>query len=374
MSIVIVEDEQALRESMVDGLRHAFPNLSVEGTDCAEEAQKLLLRYLPRLLISDIRLPGQSGIDFVFQVKRHYPGVHCALMSAFPLADDQHSNVQAQSVRILRKPFPLKELISLAKATFTLQSFSGQLSNIDISDLLQMLNLSRKTTGLRVVAAGKQGELWFVDGEIVHAQVGNEVGEKALFELLLLSAGEFNNYPIERDAAPQTIRLPLGHLLIEAMRQRDETSVRKAHEERRPTDSKDTAQNKLLHAIQGMEGFIAGALVDAKKNKSVAHIGAFSAEHKHAKKSQQLVWKLKSTLLDKLQLTDGFEDILITVPLHYHLLRPMNKNASLLVHVVLDRNVSSVPLARRQLKSLMSEFKSTPITRQPANDQVLQCE
>jgi hypothetical protein len=102
----------------------------------------------------------------------------------------------------------------------------GQMSQIPLVDLLQLLLLNRRTGTIelrRRTASGKgeRGRIHLADGDVVHATSGPAAGEKALFRMLAWSEGSFVFRP---DATPIEPRIttPTRGLLLEGMRQLDE--------------------------------------------------------------------------------------------------------------------------------------------------------
>ena len=98
----------------------------------------------------------------------------------------------------------------------------GDLADLSFAELLQMLNLGRKSGTLQVRCGDFIGTVHLVDGEVVHAQVkGTPTAEQAIFQLLGTTMGEF-----EFDAAcaqvRQTIEQSTDALLLEAMKRMDE--------------------------------------------------------------------------------------------------------------------------------------------------------
>jgi len=70
-SILIVEDEETLRES----IRRIFTKegYTVEAVDSAEKGLALLEGTLFDVIISDIILPGMDGIEMLTKVREQFP-------------------------------------------------------------------------------------------------------------------------------------------------------------------------------------------------------------------------------------------------------------------------------------------------------------
>ncbi|MDZ4788019.1 MAG: response regulator [Blastochloris sp.] len=108
------------------------------------------------------------------------------------------------------------------------KGFSGVLDQINISELVQMLVLSNKSSILEVSGDHDQGKIYLEHGQIIHAETKDQVGESAVYVLLNLQDGQFElahfNPPNQK-----TIFTTTQHILIEAARLMDEQERDKNH-------------------------------------------------------------------------------------------------------------------------------------------------
>src|SRR3954464_5667930 len=83
--IVVVDDHVFMRDLMTSTLNRQGANYSaVASVGTAAEAVEACKKFSPNLLILDIHLPDQSGIDIVPQIKRISPQTNVLLCTAFP--------------------------------------------------------------------------------------------------------------------------------------------------------------------------------------------------------------------------------------------------------------------------------------------------
>lgn len=101
--------------------------------------------------------------------------------------------------------------------------FAGTLKNIQLNDLIQMCCLSASSLCMRVTKGTRQGAIFIVDGEIVHAACADVVGEEAFYRILGWQTGSFES--IEVSTAPErTIQKNYHFLIMEAARRVDENA------------------------------------------------------------------------------------------------------------------------------------------------------
>jgi DNA-binding NtrC family response regulator len=111
-SILVVDDEQdivnLIKQSLeVDGFHVCIFTDAFAALKHFKSNSKAY-----RIIISDIRMPGMNGYEFVKQAKKINPQIKIMLMSAFEIVNTEFSNVMPD-VKIdafIQKPFSLDTL------------------------------------------------------------------------------------------------------------------------------------------------------------------------------------------------------------------------------------------------------------------------
>ena len=70
---------------------------------------------VPQVLVSDIRMPGQSGLDLLRHVKAHYPNLPVIIMTAYSDLDSAVSAFQGGAFEYLPKPFDVDQAVALVQ-------------------------------------------------------------------------------------------------------------------------------------------------------------------------------------------------------------------------------------------------------------------
>jgi hypothetical protein len=99
--------------------------------------------------------------------------------------------------------------------------FRGDLQQVSVTDLLQLLSMNRRSGTLSVTTPLGAGELRLAEGEVIDAVYRRVDGEKALFRLLAESEGSFA-FAGGSQQALRRIERPTHMLLMEGLRQADE--------------------------------------------------------------------------------------------------------------------------------------------------------
>ncbi|WP_437733161.1 DUF4388 domain-containing protein [Sorangium sp. So ce1335] len=107
-----------------------------------------------------------------------------------------------------------------------LQETRGDLEQVPLVDLLQLLAMNRRSGVLGITTPTGAGELRLSAGEVLDAVYRRLEGEKALYRLLGERDGQFAFSPGEPTSA-RRIMAPTSRLLMEALRQVDEVQRRR---------------------------------------------------------------------------------------------------------------------------------------------------
>ncbi len=107
--ILLVEDEPGVAETVVDLIE--MLGYQVKLTDSGERALELLRGEGPfDLLISDVVMPGISGIELATAARRDRPGLSVILTSGFSAASLEKSRQNLSEFVFLHKPYSLSDL------------------------------------------------------------------------------------------------------------------------------------------------------------------------------------------------------------------------------------------------------------------------
>ena len=116
-SIWIVDDDQSIRFVLEKALqRENLPTRSFTNPRDLLAALSLASEEdAPQVLVSDIRMPGGSGLDLLDKVKQKYPGLPVIIMTAYSDLDSAVSAFQGGAFEYLPKPFDLPKAVELIR-------------------------------------------------------------------------------------------------------------------------------------------------------------------------------------------------------------------------------------------------------------------
>ncbi len=100
--------------------------------------------------------------------------------------------------------------------------FEGAVSNLTLSDVIQLEGQNRFSGSVLVVYQEQEGQVFFLDGEVVHAEVGNLIGEEAFHRIMSWPGGSFRLHP-NVTCLRHSIQKRREHLLLSAHQWLDES-------------------------------------------------------------------------------------------------------------------------------------------------------
>jgi CheY-like chemotaxis protein len=218
-------------------LEHALaPFARVTAAGDAADALLKAVDDPPELVVCDYRMPGMDGRQLVEKLKsRPATSNFSAILLASRSDIDERLSPQDAADDYIAKPFFLKEAtrrikrtvdrIALEKMAKTAPSdgvVRGNLAQMNVIDLMQSLEMGRKSCQLKLNNAGDKCEVFFAEGQVKHATYGSLVGDEAVFKVLRWTGGNFElNFEGKTDQ--ETTKLNTQGLLMEGLRLLDES-------------------------------------------------------------------------------------------------------------------------------------------------------
>jgi CheY-like chemotaxis protein len=233
VKLLVVDDNP-----MVLGLLQQALTPLAQVTTATDSADALLKAVddPPELVVCDYRMPGMDGRQFVDKLKsRPATANFFSVLMASKSDIAERLSPQDAADDYLEKPFFLKDAtrrikrtidrIALEKMAKTAPSdgvVRGNLSQMNVIDLMQSLEMGRKSCQISLSNEGEKCEVFFVEGQVKHATYGSLVGDEAVFKVLRWTGGNFQ-LDFEGKTDKETTQLNTQGLLMEGLRLLDES-------------------------------------------------------------------------------------------------------------------------------------------------------
>jgi two-component system, NtrC family, nitrogen regulation response regulator GlnG len=111
--IWILDDDKSIRWVFEKAL--ARSELAFKTFSSTAEALDTLEKELPQVIVSDIRMPGGSGLDFLSEVKEKHPDIPVIIMTAYSDLESAVAAFQHGAFEYLAKPFDVDQAIDVIK-------------------------------------------------------------------------------------------------------------------------------------------------------------------------------------------------------------------------------------------------------------------
>jgi CheY-like chemotaxis protein len=288
--VLIVDDEETLTWSMTKTLAKDQGKYELVIANTGSEALTLLKQDPIDVVVTDIKMPDINGLELLSMIRKQYPSTKVIIMTAYGSPEVHKEATRRGSYFYLEKPFEISDLRTLIIKALEEKrgGFVGQVVDLQLVDIIQMGCLGRFTMSLSVSKNNEEGVIYFKNGEIAHAEVGDLEGKEALFAMLEWDEGRFDS---QMGISPpkETITDRWEHLLLEGTRRLDEIGateerdstvllqeVEKAFEDLDKEATRKELLERLLKLLSSIDGFQKGIWVDTKGNVITTNDQAFS--------------------------------------------------------------------------------------------------
>ncbi|HEV3010681.1 MAG TPA: nitrogen regulation protein NR(I), partial [Burkholderiales bacterium] len=109
----IVDDDRSIRWVIEKALSRE--GIAYNSFSSAQEALDALTGDAPEVLVSDIRMPGRSGLELLQAVKQRHPAVPVIVMTAYSDLDSAVAAFQGGAYEYLPKPFDIDQAVDLIR-------------------------------------------------------------------------------------------------------------------------------------------------------------------------------------------------------------------------------------------------------------------
>lgn len=221
-------------------LRQSLSQFStVQALSDGADALLKAIEEKPDLIITDYGMKGIDGRQLLEKIKARAATatIPVILMASKTEINEKLKALQDTVEDFIEKPFFVKEasarikklvdkiaLEKMAREAAGADSvLRGSLAQMNVLDLLQSLDMGRKTCALTLTNNGDNCQMFFTDGQINHALYGKLKGDEAVYKVLTWGAGGFE-IDFKGSSREQTTTQSTQGLLLEGLRLLDESN------------------------------------------------------------------------------------------------------------------------------------------------------
>ena len=235
--LLVDGDARSLRVLEVSLRKAGF---SVTTADNVRDAMEKLTVRAPELIISEIRFDDGDGFDLRRKVRAHeeWQDIPFVFLTSETAIEYKIKGLELGVDDYLTKPIYIKEIV--ARIGILLQKkqrsrieerkdvrtrFVGRLSDMPVVDVIQTIEVSRKSGVIQFVGErDQQAAIYFRDGKVIDAEAGALQGEDAVYRLLTWIDGDFE-VMFRTVRRREVVTVSSQGLLMEGMRRLDEWTL-----------------------------------------------------------------------------------------------------------------------------------------------------
>ena len=133
----VLDDDKSIRWVFEKALSKA--NLPCQCFSNTNEAINQFNHETPSVIVSDIRMPGESGIDFLSKVKEKFPLIPIIIMTAYSDLDTAVSAFQKGAFEYIAKPFDIDKVLEVINQALEQTEKSGDKTDKLVKELPEII-------------------------------------------------------------------------------------------------------------------------------------------------------------------------------------------------------------------------------------------
>ena len=237
--VLVVDDEPLIAQMLTDRLQELY--VDVIRASNGVEALEMAWEHVPDLILLDIMMPKIDGFE-VAKILKENPrtaSIPIIFLTALSQVKDKVRGLQLGAEDYVTKPFHFDELLVRVKKVLRkseaeksekggggLAAVKGKLRDMTLVNLIQFLELEKKTGILSIVSESRSGHLYLQEGKIVNAVQGTLRGVEAVYRLLNWTEGDFELESLGTTPPSGPAQITMGNqtIIMEGLRRLGETA------------------------------------------------------------------------------------------------------------------------------------------------------
>jgi YesN/AraC family two-component response regulator len=226
--ILIVDDDRVLRKRLIKAIMRLSSDVEVHEVGNAKDAIHHLEKHQADLVITDIRMPGMSGLMVIAFMNAFLPDVPCFVITAYGTSR-MREKMPPDLLQFYQKPIDVEAVAITALATVNRKRKEITRRGIQLPNFISLAASDRATATIIVThEEHNPARLYLREGELIDAVMDYDRGDTAAITALSwVSPGYSIEFGIPDDVE-ETVRMPLDRMLRIVCDYFDEDFKRKA--------------------------------------------------------------------------------------------------------------------------------------------------
>ncbi|CAK8725186.1 MAG: DNA-binding response regulator [Candidatus Electrothrix sp. AX5] len=190
------------------------------------KAQDILRNFTVHMVIANVQLSGESGLELLLSVRRWHAETHIVLYSDELTEELKRSAYHSGVSAIIPYPFKFEALLKVLASIFAKESGNTTIPDtIPLADLLQLIGMGHHSTDIVIINTKKErGIIRIRQGNLIEAEAAGQQGVNAVTEMLSWESPTIKTCKGVHEIRLPTHPVPLHDALIQAAARLDEKS------------------------------------------------------------------------------------------------------------------------------------------------------
>jgi CheY-like chemotaxis protein/predicted regulator of Ras-like GTPase activity (Roadblock/LC7/MglB family) len=222
-SVLLVDDEKNFLLSLAEMLKDSEDEFSIKTAENGREAAAVIDAGNIDLVVTDLNMPEMDGFELMAHISQVNSEMPVIAMTAYGTPEMESRLRNMGAFQYIEKPIDFDSLLRKIKDGLKAGSTKGHVAGISLPSFMQLLELDKKTCTLHIKAGPHRGDMYFKQGELISARTGKLTGQDAAYEIINWDNAEIEIENICKfNEEKRDINVPMGFLLIESARVKDE--------------------------------------------------------------------------------------------------------------------------------------------------------
>ncbi len=224
-NILIVDRDKDFMLELREAFQPYSSSYQAAFANSLAKAREILERFMVHLVLVNVHLAGESGIDLLLHVRRCYADTHVVLYGSNLAEELKRSAYHGGASAVLERPFRVDDLLRILTEIFFRDSGSSFLDSVHLADLLQLISMGGHSTDIVVVGAGQQrGVIRVRKGNLIEAEACGKRDVEAVTEMLSWHSPSIRTCRASTGISSSVNAVPLHDVLMKAVAKLDENN------------------------------------------------------------------------------------------------------------------------------------------------------
>lgn len=357
--ILIVDDEPAQLRGLSRAILLRQRSYEILTAQSGAQAIKMIEEQEFDLVLTDLQMSDMDGLALLAWLLSERPSLLTFAMTAY--GDEQTLGLLhgLGAIECFHKPLDVDAMLR-RMAEVLAQTIRGHVQNVGLASFLQLIEMEQKSCTLEVRGAMGTGQLFVRKGELLDARTKDQAGEAAALTIL-----GWNDVAIHIEGVcrvnERTIQLPLSHIIMEAMRIRDEA------ERARESDGAANGVRRFRSEVTGLglrpnratlrlpQGAVAMAVVELSTGNVLASEARADLSVAELAQGARALLRQQALTLARSSSNQELQEVFSMMQSYGELIRPLSSRDGFVV-LMFDVQQTTLAMARLELDLFVGEY------------------